>query len=281
MNNSRDLELEKKIDAYVKGQLSEEEAEKLWVKLLQRPDYIELLETELGVQSIIQKRSSSDSDDTERGDNSSTEESGVIYALKNSRSWIAAAAAVVLLVVAINVFQTDTNQDIGKLAVGEINFAENLASAQILRSQKTNVSPADSLLNRGFQAAISGNVSQAIDMYNEIISKHADEPAAIQAYLNKGIIQYNSGDYREAISAFQSTLRKVEDKPVVKEKAHWYMGNAYINVDSLEKARKTIQEAYAMDGIYRNPAYRLLRKLDYKLGNIDQEEFEQQIKDSE
>ena len=271
---SRDLELEKQIDAYIKGKLSDEEAQKLWERLLERPDYIEMLETELGVRSILQKSAGTST--------TSTNEQTVIYSLKKSWKWMAAAASVAILVVAINFFQIDTNQDIKQSTLSEINYGKNLSSAPIQRSQKSDITTADSLLNEGFEAAISGEVSQALQTYNKIIDEYGDKPAAIQAYLNKGIILYNTGRFEMSIASFTSVIEKGgEDKPVVEEKAHWYLGNAYINIDKLEKARSAIHTVYAMDGIYRKPAFRLLRKLDHELGNIDYDNFEQQIKEGE
>lgn len=272
---SRDLELEKQIDAYVKGKLSEEEAQKLWEKLLQQPDYIELLETELGVKSIL-KDSSSNS-----GQHPS-QKSTVIYSLKKSWKWMAAAAAVALLVISINVLQVDTNQNIKEVALNDLNYAEHLSSAQIQRSQKAEIAPSDSLLNKGFEAAISGEVSQALKTYDKIIEKYGDQPAAVQAYLNKGIILYNSGNFGESITSFKAVIDKVSSqKQVIKEKAYWYLGNAYINIEKLNEARDAIHTTYAMDGIYRKPAFRLLRKLDHELGNINFDDFEQQIKEGE
>ncbi len=271
---SRDIELERKIDAYVKGNLSEQEARKLWEKLLQRPEYIELLKTELGVKSILEKRSSNNY-------SSSTEENSVIYSIQRSWKWMAAAAAVALLVVSINFFQLDTNTSLQSETPAQFNLAENLSSAEVFRSQKTATLPADSLLNRGFEAALSGEISKAIAAYDEIINKYGDESAATKAYLNKGIIQYNSGGFGESIESFKAVIKKDTKRDVLKEKAYWYMGNAYINIEQLEKAREAIHKVYSMDGIYRKPSFRLLKKLDYKLGNVDYDNFEEQIKEGE
>ena len=271
---SRDIELEKEIDAYVKGKLSEEEAQKLWEKLLQHPDYIELLKTELGVKSILEKRSSNNN-------STSAEENGIIYSIQNSWKWMAAAAAVAVLVVSINFFQLDTNKSLQSEVPGQFNLAENLSSAEVFRSQKTETLPADSLLNRGFEAALSGDISKAIAAYDKIINKYGDESAATKAYLNKGIIQYNSGGFGESIESFKAVIKRNTKRDVLEEKAYWYMGNAYINIEQLEKAREAIHKVYSMDGIYRKPSFRLLKKLDYKLGNVDSDNSEEQIKEGE
>lgn len=263
---SRDLELEKRIDAYVKGKLSEEQAMELWEELLERPDYIELLKTELGVKSIFEQRAGNDK--TTNG--SSAEEERVVYSLQKYWKWMAAAAAIVILVVAVNVLRDNTNPSLNNLAVKKFKLTETLSSAKILRSQTATLSPADSLLNRGFEAAIAGDIDKALATYDKIINGYGDDPAVVKAYLNKGLIQYNSGQYQQSVSAFKHVLAKVSDNnPVLKEKAYWYLGNAYINTDHLKEARDAIHKVYIMEGIYRKSAKRVLKKLDDKLQNAD------------
>lgn len=268
---SRDLELEKRIDAYIKGTLTEKEAQKLWEKLLLRPDYIELLETELGVKSILEARTA-----TSGSSSTNAKESGVIYSLKQSRKWIAAAAAaIVVLVAAISFLQFDTQQTIGELAIQNIDISTHLSSAPVLRSQKSEITSSDSLLNRGFEAAISGNIATALKIYNTIIDKHPNKPAAVEAHLNKGIIQYNAGQFTDAIDSFKRVLDQVSENAVTKEKAYWYMGNAFLNINKLSKAHEAINNAYQMDGIYYQSASRLLQKLDEELGDSNPDDTRQ------
>lgn len=56
MKKMRKLSLAKRIDAYLKGDLDEEESERLWVELLQHPEYIDYLETEQAVRRIVESR---------------------------------------------------------------------------------------------------------------------------------------------------------------------------------------------------------------------------------
>lgn len=258
MNNSRDLDLEKQIDAYVKGHLSVSEAEELWIELLKRPDYIELLETELCIKQIIEEQIAAEE---ESGRQAQPLES-FRHTLNRSWKWLAAAASVAILIVAINFFQTEPNQSLQELTLGEINIVENLASPEVLRSQKTELPAVDSLLNLGFKAAISGNVDEAIGIYKEVIDKYNNAPNVAMAYLNLGIIEYNAERYEEASVAFTDAIQRVGDDRVLQEKAYWYLGNAFIKLDQPDKARVAIQDAYEMDGIYRNPASRLLERLD-------------------
>ena len=265
MDHSRDLDLEKQLDAYVKGHLSVSEAEELWIELLKRPDYIELLETELCIKQIIEEQIAAEE---ESGRKAQPLES-FRHTLNRSWKWLAAAASVAILIVAINFFQAETNQTLQELTLGEINIVENLASPEVLRSQKIELPAVDSLLNLGFKAAISGNVEEAIGIYKKVIDNYNNAPNVAMAYLNLGIIEYNAERYEEAAVAFTDAVQRVDNDRVLKEKAYWYLGNAYIKIEQFDEARDAIQNAYAMDGLYRNPASRLLERLESeeKMGN--------------
>lgn len=261
---SRDLNLEKQMDAYIKGHLNEEQARKLWVALLKRPDYIELLETELGVKAIFEKRSSSNE--------SKTSDSAIIYSLQNSWKWMAAAAVVIIMIISVNIFRLDNNQLLQNLAVEDINLRQNLISSPVTRSGKIKEDPSDSLLNLGFKAAIDGDIKKAVKIYEEVIMKYEESPAAVLAQLNIGMIHYNMGYFEKATHSFQKVLKKATEQPVIKEKAYWLLGNAYIIQNKPVLARKAIQNAYDMNGIYQKPAFRLLQKLDKQIGKIETEE---------
>lgn len=257
---STETELEKKIDAYVKGKLSEDEAQELWKKLLLHPEYIDMLKMELGIKEIYDQGESADNNVRERG---------VIYSLKSNWKWIAAAASIAILVVAINFFQVSTNQPINELALNSINEASNLATAPVLRSGEGQMSVADSLLNKGYEAAIAGNIEEAQRLYEKIISEYPDHPTAIKANLNIGVIQYNNGNYKQSADSFSTVVDKSPDDSINREKAYWYLGNSYLRMEELQKARNAIYEAYILDGMYKESAHKLLQKIDYELKNND------------
>ncbi|MFH5832128.1 tetratricopeptide repeat protein [Halalkalibaculum sp. DA384] len=264
-HQSRDIEIIKQIDAYLKDQLSEQETREFWVELLKNQEYLEYLETEIAVKSILEERKNR----TGEGPESKVSE------LRQSWKWIAAAASVAILVIAINFLKIDSSTPLSEQTVGTINMTSNLAAPMVMRSQNAELTGADSLMNVGFEAALSGDIGRAVQMYERVILQYEDTPVAARAHLNIGIIRYNEGDFRTASDAFQQAISIAEDADLLKEKAYWYLGNAYINLDQLDKARAAIQKTYLLDGTYRKPAYRLLRKLDYELGNIDFQELEQ------
>jgi tetratricopeptide (TPR) repeat protein len=184
---------------------------------------------------------------------------------------MAAAASILILIIAINFYQVEKGDTIEDLIPAEINLAENLASPEVMRSREMNPSSVDSLLNLGFKEAILGNVDKARGFYKEVIENYNNTANVSMAYLNLGIIEYNAKKYKEASVAFKEAIQRVDKDRILKEKAFWFLGNAYINLDLLEDGREAIYSAYILDGIYRNSSSRLLGKLDQKLGNSDSE----------
>lgn len=271
MNTSRDLEIEKQIDAYIKGRLTEDEVQALWIELFKHPKYIDHLETELSIKLIIEKQlEEQDAAFLQDFDTHADQSEAAQPLFMRSWKWLAAAASVAILVIAINFLQLDSNQSVQQLTLGEINLVENLAAPEVVRSQNVESTALDSLLNLGFKAAISGDRERAFEIYNEAIQKFKDEPKTAMAFLNMGILNYNSGDYEVAASDFVKAINQVSEDPMLKEKAYWYLGNAYTNLGQLEEAKTAIQKAHDLQGIYQNPASRLLQKLDKELALSNQ-----------
>lgn len=259
MDNARELEIRQRIDAYIKGQLKEEEIQKLWNEFAKDPELLEVLELEVNIKAIIEKNASQ------------AVPGSKIYKLP-SWTWHAAAAAAIVIVALVQLFRVDTPTNIDQFVVQQINPSE-IETADGVRGKDLRITTADSLLNLGFEAIISGNEDRALELFDEVINNYGEEPYGSKAFLNKGIILYNEGDYDSAILAFEEAAERVEDNRMITEKAYWYMGNALVNIGELEAAQEAVFQAYQLDGIFRNPAFRLLKKLSDDLGTSDYEEF--------
>lgn len=259
MDNSRELEIRQRIDAYVKGQLKEEEIQELWNEFAKNPELLDVLELEVNVKAIIEKNV------TQAAPKSK------IYKLP-SWTWHAAAAAAIIIVALVQLFRVDTPTNIDQFVVQQINPSE-IETSDGVRNKDMRITTADSLLNLGFEAIISGNEDRALELFDEVINNYGEEPYGSKAFLNKGIILYNEGDYDSAILAFEEAAERVEDSRMITEKAYWYLGNALVNIGELEAAQEAVFQAYQLDGIFRNPAFRLLKKLSDDLGTSDYEEF--------
>lgn len=267
MENSRDQnrDIRKQIDAYIKGKLSEEEIQQLWNEFAKNPDLLETLELEVNVKAVIERNV--------QPSKAGTSASSPAIRKLPSWTWHAAAAAIIALVALVQLFRVSTPTELNEFLVGQIDVGQ-IETADGIRDKDMSITAADSLLNLGFQAVISGDDTRALQLFEEVINNYSEEPYGSKAYLNKGIILYNESDYEAAIPAFQEAANRVEDSRMISEKAYWYLGNALVNVGQLEEAQDAVYKAYQIDGIFRNPAFRLLKKLSNELGTSDYEELQ-------
>jgi tetratricopeptide (TPR) repeat protein len=288
MSYPNNIELEKKIDAYLKGQLSEEEVDKLWATLLQYPEYYKHLKTELALKRHFESNETNhdgtpitpitDIDTPENGtpSSTSTQEPG------NQWKWTLAAAAVVIIILGLNFLLPDHNQTARQMAMANIDI-KSMETPDVLRSSGGQPdSQVSSLISMGFNDALSGNEDQAETQFNSALeameapANTMDSLSLASAHLNLGIIFYNHEQYDKASDSFEAALEYAEPSERIKEKAFWYLANTLLNQEKLEEAREAVHSTYAMNGIYREPSYRLLRKLDYELGYVDYDNYEQQ-----
>lgn len=260
----KNTQIKKQIDAYVKGKLTEDEIVELWNAFAKDPSLLDDLELEVGLMEIL------------KGEASSKKDTSKVIPKLPAWTWHAAAAAVLVIVGFIQVFQNDPKTELDQFVVRSIP-PDQVETSDGIRAKDMILVTADSLLNLGFQAFISGNSNQALALYNEVITNHDIEPYGSKAFTNKGILLYNSSEYDSSIVSFDNALIRVQENRMIEEKAFWYKGNALINIGELEEARRTIQQAYALDGVFRRPAFLLLQKLNYDLGYIDYDDFESQI----
>lgn len=262
MIDPTEKEIRRQIDAYIKGNLEESEIQELWNTFAKDPDLLEILELEVNIKELIRR----ESDAHGKGLN----DQPPIRKLPKW-TWHAAAAAAILLVIMVQLFRIDNTLSLDQMVVQNIE-PNQIETANSLRAKKVRNTSADSLLNLGFQAFISGDDKRALALYEEVISEYEGEPYGSKAYLNKGIIHYNLSEFEQAIASFEQSIERVEDNRMVTEKAYWYLGNALINTGNLEEARHAVTKTFQLDGVFRSPAFRLLKKLNEELGYSDLEE---------
>ena len=260
MESLGDQHIRKQIDAYIKGKLKKDEIEALWQEIAKEPSLLEDLEIEIGVRELLKKE---------------VKQKRFFIRQFPNWAWHASAAAVIVLVALVQLFKVEPPTELNQFIIGSIK-ADQIESSEGIRSKDMVVTIPDSLLNLGFKAALSGNNNQAMELFDEIITNYDVEPYGSKAFLNKGILYYNDGAYQEAIDAFLQSLDRASDNRMISEKAYWFLGNAYVNTDQLEKALEAVGQAYSKDGVFRSAAFKLYQKLSYDLGKVDFEDFDSQ-----
>lgn len=266
-NSSRNIELEKKIDTYIKGHLSQEQSDELWAQLLKRPDYIDYLKTQVDLARFYQSRGSGHLELLE------VEEAGQDYESRKKFDWrwFSAAAAIIVAAVLTSVFLTNQQSSIRQWSNRQITLGENLASAPVTRGTGEIPTP-DSLLNAGFKAAIDGNIKAATDIFHRAVKRYDIPKIDAKASLNLGILRYNDSKFRTSIQYFKRAVSNADNLALLKERAYWYMANAYINIGQLKDARKAVSEAHQIGKMYKSKESDLLKRLKLTLQNRNKEE---------
>lgn len=269
MKNQEKIELQKKIDLYIKGKLSQEEIDELWKEFLQDPERYDWFETEVHLRSLIKKGKNPYPVTDETFSESS-------LSVSDYKVWFYAAAAAVLLALSLQFFNFKQEQSIPDLALATIEQS-NLVGADVLRSADTSADDLDVAINEALATAYDGETEEAIKQFQELLKQSPNHQQQGRIEMNLGILFYNSGKYESAQDHFQSITEIEGIKDYQVEKSWWFLGNTLLNLDQPRKAREAISNAYNMDGRYQSAALLLLEKLDQQLGNIPPEERPRQL----
>lgn len=226
--------IEDKIDRYVNGKLSQEEIDELWAELIQDGYHLEYLKTVANLKEAVQKRKEKQKSRQMR------------------KYWSYAAAAVLALTIGVlSVF--NLSQPASELAVSPIESIE----LDYVRSSAEG--PMDNETDRIIRDAItlanSGKFDQATALLNNELQKAENPQWVSELNLNLGSLHYNEGNYKQSVNFFTEVVERESSIDVLTvEKAYWYLGNAYFQLDELDQAKQNIQKAHALNGAYSRVA---------------------------
>jgi tetratricopeptide (TPR) repeat protein len=284
MNNQEEhIEVLKKIDAYLNGEMSQEERDSFWDLLIENPDYYQALKLEVNLRAVVQEQSGySDIPDTSEPLNEPT---ATVHPLHGYGGWLVAIAAVLVLVIGINLLKVSSpTSPLNRIALlDDLNLIASIdlfemESIPSTRGDATTDDPLIALFDEGLMAAFSDNPEEALQLYDDIIERYGEDPRVGKAYLNAGIILYNNSKYDRAAEYFWGAIENASDS-LLAEKAWWYKANAELVTENYEMARYSMYMTYGYDGIYRREAFRQLRILDAYLGITDFEDIEPELID--
>lgn len=226
-------ELERKIDQYVHGQLSDEEIEELWAVLIQDGDYLDYLKSAANLKAVMEKKRKSRKPAHEQP------------------YWSYAAAAVFILVIAV---MTVLNMPVFQGA-DSVEPIESIELEYYRSADGTVDSAADpEVIQQAISLANSGETEQAISILEQELNQARQDEWVAELSIQIGSLQYNSDRYDESIESFERVTNLDEVDILVLEKAYWYLGNAYFQMDRLDEAYDAIERAYELDGAYRRVA---------------------------
>lgn len=271
MNDQEKIELQQTIDQYIKGELSQDEIDELWIEFLKQPEWYDWFETQVHLSSLIKKGKRPS---FTKGENpSDATQSSIDY-----KVWFYAAAAAVILAISLQFFTFEQQQPIPSLALTEIEQS-NLIGADVLRSTDTPAENLDVAINDALATAYNGETEEAIEQFQELLNESPNNTQQVRIEMNLGILFYNSGNFESAKNHFQSITEMDGIEDYEEEKSWWFLGNVLLNLNHPRQAREAVFNAYSMDGQYQSEALALLKKLDRRLGNIQPENTPEKLGD--
>lgn len=250
MNKKETIEISKRIDAYIRGNLSKREIDELWLQFLKNPYFYELFETELHLRNLIQKNRHSRGLITKRRKRTAS-----------IKLWVMAAAATIIVILTIKVYFIDSTLDFDSLALSSIPYNE-MAAGNVERSEDEFTISVETDMNRAMAVAYLFKEYEALEMYRELKSSAVNESQKIRIEFNMAILYYNRSEYKVARESFISvTDSKVIDK-IYLERAWWFLANTYLKLNDQEKAKEAALTVKFLDGNNSESASTLLKALN-------------------
>lgn len=234
-------ELESQIDLYINGKLSEEQVDELWAELIQDEYYLDYTKSVANLKAVIEKN---------RKENAKAP----ILRLRKVISY-GAAAAVALIIGVIGILNYTANNG----AVNELEALTWMDYGTVRNSEASSEILTDNeIIRQAISLTNNGNTEEAISLLTEELTKVTDAVDVAEISLTLGSIQYNYGNYTEALVSFNRVVAQesVDDK--ILEKAWYYLGNTYIQLDDMTEAKLAFEQTIDYDQQYSRVAQRYL-----------------------
>lgn len=251
---SEELKFEKKLDAYLRGDLSPEEVDQLWISFMKHPELYEHFETELAFLQLMQEKGGSQ-------DRPRAQESGTFTRYK-----LLGIAAAILLFLGLwwsyeHMATNDTAYVSDQIAVTQ------LESVPVNRSASASNDQLYTRLNTGLEAALSDRTDEALNIFSELADAGMPE-VSLTASLNRGILLYNQMNYTEALGAFDHVIYSTDKENMsekvnlVQEKARWFKAHVLLKNGQTEAAKNELKHVVEASGVFKKQAQQVLNKLN-------------------
>jgi hypothetical protein len=250
MKNKKAIEVSKRIDAYIRGKLSQSEIDELWLIFLKNPHYYELFETELHLRNLIQKEKHSGGLITEKD-----------HRTKRFIYWTLAAAACVLIVLTIQIYFTDSDPDLESLALNSIAYQE-MAAGNVERSNDETVINIEAEMNHAMASAYMSREGEAIRMFKDLQASAVNESQKSRIEFNLAILHYNQSEFEIARNLFISVTESDAIDQIYIERSWWFLANTYLKLNDQAEAMEAILMVKFFDGINSRSASTLYEILE-------------------
>jgi tetratricopeptide (TPR) repeat protein len=248
-----DTEIIKEIDRYINGELSGKEIDELWIRFLKNPEYYRWFETDLHLRKLA-------ADAQEIRIARETDAGAGKQHIRKIPAWTYATAAILIMCLGLSLFLLQDRNSIYTLAIDRIDYTE-LAGADIFRSDDTEAQRMDVMINQGLAYAYNGEERRAIDLFEELLAQNPGGLHEARIRMNLGILNYNTRSFNRSAAHLSAAAENSYATEFFREKAWWFLGNAYLNLREFDSAKNAFTAVAGFDGRYADEALTILEQL--------------------
>jgi tetratricopeptide (TPR) repeat protein len=239
-------EIERKIDLYINGRLTQPQIDNLWVEMIEYPEMLSYLKTSASIKELVRGTQGA----INTNSISATVPVSPFKTIGNLRPFMAAA----LLLIAIGVgslyymssSEAETNRVYGPLETLELIAYRSATTPEVDEARRQLIDAVD--------LALSGSTTSALQILVQIIQSDSTDELKAEATLNKGIIEYNLGEFAEAIVSFKQGLSLNDSNPQLYERAMWNLSHAHMAVGNTDEAKASLQLVIELNGAHSRAA---------------------------
>lgn len=228
----RILELEDRIDLYVKGALTQAQIDDLWVDVIQSGS-LDYMKTVATVRKLAVGRNATP-----------------IPLVMRPRTRMVAAAAAAAVVISIGTslyYLSGPTSDAAFAPLSKIEYS-------LLRSSQSPAETFERSLEAITVIALDGDVARAESQLLALLQEPMSAAQNSVATLHLAALRFNQERFDEAIVGFDAILASDSAESVIREKAAWYAANARLRQGRETDAEPYLRIVIQSDGAYRRAA---------------------------
>jgi tetratricopeptide (TPR) repeat protein len=123
-------------------------------------------------------------------------------------------------------------------------------------SQRSAKSGADADFTLALEFYNTHDYNKAAELFSKVLES---KPNDMQTVLLKGVSNFEEKKYPEAKQSFGKVIDDKNNLYI--DQAEWYLALCYINTNERDKAERLLTIISKEDGIYKNDAKKIIRKL--------------------
>ncbi len=241
IQNNINKDLERKIDLYINGRLSDEQIDDLWTELIQDDYYMDYMKSSANLKALIEE-------------SRELQKPTVANQIRKYAGYITAAAVVIFVgVIGVMNYSVENSSNISPI--------ENIGLDIVRSEDGVSVDITNETLKRAIKLAADGNTLEAKKILSEGLDKISEPSLLAEFYITLGSINYNLGEYEQAVIQFERATNQEDIDVQIQEKGYWLLANSYFQLDRLTEAQQTFRITYELDGQYSRIAESYMKAL--------------------